>query len=156
MPPDRTESSFLVVFGNMKRWIEWTTLVANCASILGFVVLLASALYARTKFLNTRKYDEYVKVYGLANNLFRAGLTIQKRKKDGNQIHPDDKQRVFKATNQLANWYYDNRFLFCSDSCINELMKKIDDEADQIISTGCIDDLVELKTYLEKRLQTPP
>jgi hypothetical protein len=140
----------------LDQWNNWTTLCANIVTVLGFVLGGIAAFFAGRKFFAERRYDEYVKVYGLANDLWRAGLTVQKRRRDSQPISDEDRRKVYDAKNALTNWYYDNRFLFSSDPVIAPLMKEIDDEADQIIQSQAMDDLRKLREHLENELKKAP
>jgi len=136
----------------LTSWVNWTTLAANVLTVAGGICVV----FAGRRFFRNRRYDEYLQVYRLANDLFRSGLSIQKRKKESRVIEQVDRQRVFDAKNSLANWFYDNRYLFQGDKRLCDIMKSIDNEADEIISCGRMDNIVDLRRYLEEYLKKAP
>lgn len=136
----------------LTSWVNWATIAANLFTVIGGLCVLS----AGRRFFRSRRYDEYMQVYKLANDLFRSGLSIQKRRRESRAIEQADRQRVFDAKNQLANWFYDNRYLFRKDGRLCALMKSIDNEADEIISCGRMDNIMALQRYLEEYLGKAP
>ncbi|MHB1195144.1 MAG: hypothetical protein ACYC6F_19140 [Longimicrobiales bacterium] len=134
-------------------WAEWTSVAANVTTIVGFVAGGIAAAAAGRKYFSEKRHERVVHLYGLANALFRAELTIQHH---AISTHPVDPAPLVKARAELKNWYYDNRFLFENDARLKPLIEAADDEAAGFVSNVGMDHIVSLKKHLEVKLSRAP
>ena len=126
-------------------------LVANATAVVAFAIAIPSAFRAWHRFRQEKAFERMAMLYSLANEVFRQGLTIQKRKGSNERY---ELQPLIDAVNALKNWFFDYRFFFMSkgDTRIGDLMEEVNEESKQIANTGSMDKLCELRSELEERL----